>query len=252
MTPESPAGPGRQPLCVLPGLTTTSGANWRAMLDEIEVLGLDRIALFPTCLDLDQREELYSLLQATPLQSIPHVHLRDDMLPWELDFFRERYHTALFNLHPTPAGLRMLEQMPAYRAMIFLENTGRLNQDFSRGLELCGGLCVDFSHWHDFGVLRNREDYRDFPRLVAQYPVGCCHVSAVIPGGWVNPRDGKTHFNRHFFDDPGELDYIVKYLHWLPPVVSLELENPLEHQCDAARRLQRACEPGATGTTGDA
>ena len=43
----------------LVGITTTDrqGSGWRAKIKEIKELGLDKAAIFPTCLDKEQRKE---------------------------------------------------------------------------------------------------------------------------------------------------------------------------------------------------
>ncbi|MDZ4384981.1 MAG: hypothetical protein U0944_01030, partial [Candidatus Moranbacteria bacterium] len=83
---------------ILLGLTTTLGSDWRMKAEEIDRLGIKELALFLTCLGSEDRRELYGLLENTSLESIPHVHLRDDMELWELDYLVEKYHTQVFNI----------------------------------------------------------------------------------------------------------------------------------------------------------
>ena len=53
---------------ILLGLTTTPGSDWRKKVSEIDKLGLKELALFPTCLNEQERKELYGLLEKTKLK----------------------------------------------------------------------------------------------------------------------------------------------------------------------------------------
>jgi hypothetical protein len=223
---------------ILPCLTTTPAANWRSLLSEIALQELTEIALFLTCVTVDERRDLYDLLAGTAVHRIPHVHLRDDAEAWELDYLADRYGTYLFNLHPSPAGLALLEQLPHYADRLYLENVKALDEGFYEGVRRCGGLCLDFSHWVDFGLIQRLPQYDAFPQVLAEVPIGCCHVSAIVAEGWTDDR-GKRHYNRHYFERLEELDYLFEQRAYLPPIVSLELENSIAEQLQAVAYLQR-------------
>jgi hypothetical protein len=61
---------------ILLGLTTTPRSDWREKIREIDELGLEEAALFPTFIHLPERKELYGLLEKTGIKKAPHVHLR--------------------------------------------------------------------------------------------------------------------------------------------------------------------------------
>ena len=86
---------------ILLGLTTiTPKEEWKNKVKEIDELGIKEVALFPTCLNLEERKELYRLLENTKLERIPHVHIREeDTESWELDYLVKRYKTQVFNTH---------------------------------------------------------------------------------------------------------------------------------------------------------
>lgn len=223
---------------LLPCLTTTRKAHWRRLTGEIASHQLTEIALYVTCVTLDERRELYDLLAATAVTKIPHVHLRDDTEEWELDYLSERYGTTLFNLHPSPAGLAIMERYPRYRSRFYLENLKLLDEGFYEGVRRCGGVCLDFSHWADFGLIRQLPQYQGFRQVLAEVPVGCCHVSAVVPHGWTD-RQGRRRYNRHHFADLSEFDYLADLREYIPPIVSLELENPLTEQLQAITYIEQ-------------
>jgi hypothetical protein len=218
---------------ILLGLTTTSGSDWRAKIREIDRLRIDRIALFPTCLESGEREELYRRLEETKLESIPHVHLRgEDMIPGELDFLVNRYRALVFNIHSLEQ-FRVNFDYSRFADRIYIENTGFVPSDVE--LARFAGLCVDFAHWES-GLLTKNPKYRDFRRLVEGSPIGCCHVSAVS-GAPIGYGEGPS-YDDHMLRDFSDLEYIRKYVRYFPDIVSIELENPLAEQLDVKRYLE--------------
>ena len=227
---------------ILLGLTTTSGSDWRAKIREIDRLKIGQIALFPTCLESGEREELYRRLQETKLASIPHVHLRgEDMMPAELDFLMNRYGTRVFNIH-SPAEFPVNFDYSRFTDRIYIENTGFVPT--RRELKKFAGLCVDFTHWESGLMIKNRK-YRDFRSLVERYPVGCCHVSA-FSGTLIDYDEGPS-YDDHCLRDFSALEYIRKYVRYFPDIVSIELENPLDEQLEVKRYLENLVRTGARG-----
>lgn len=231
---------------ILPGLTTTPRSDWREKVREIDKLGLKEVALFPTFLEMDERKELYDLLEKTHLESIPHVHLRDDMEERELDHFLKRWQSQAFNIHSTRAGSDLLERT-SHSGIIFIENLFRIDEYYIKNVQSSGGICVDFSHWHDNGKFQNNEGYDQFERLIKKHKVGCCHISAVIsePFEYIDPKSGKVRMVRddHFLSDLSQLDYMKDYVQYLPQYVSIELENPFEKQLEAKEYLEKIFNP---------
>lgn len=227
---------------ILPGLTTTSGSDWRAKIREIDRLRIREVALFPTCLESGEREELYRRLEETKLESIPHVHLRgEDMAPRELDFLVSRYHAQVFNIH-SPAEFPVNFDYSPFAGRIYIENTG-----FVPTLdELAGfaGLCLDFAHWES-GLLKKNRKYRDFRGLVERFRVGCCHVSALSETP-IDSHEGPS-FDNHWLSDLSALEYIRKYVCFFPDIVSVELENPLAEQVEVVRFLTDLIGAGPRG-----
>jgi hypothetical protein len=219
---------------ILLGLTTSAGSDWRAKIAESAELQLSALALFATGIGLEERQELYALLEASSLQALPHVHLRHDTEAWEVDYFVERWRTEVFNLHAMPEALSLLGRCPQHRSSIYLENGSSLTPLFLECLASCAGLCLDFSHWADHGEKRGNEGYELLPALAKQHPVGCCHLSAIVPEGWWEPvRNDHWRHSRHWFEDLREFDYLRAYRRYFPHYLSLELENSLVEQLEA-------------------
>jgi len=216
---------------ILLGLTTTPGSDWREKTREIDFLGLKEVALFPTFLSIKERRELYALLEGTGLREIPHVHLRDDMEEWEINYFLERWKTQLFNIHQTET---LLKQEPIKKRIkqLFVENQEQITDDFKKTLKESAGLCVDFSHWKVRQDNR-RKGYFEFENLFEKYPIGCCHISAV------RKRWGLFWEDAHYMKKISELDYMEEFVQYLPKIVSLELENSFVQQLKAKEYLEK-------------
>lgn len=216
---------------ILVGLTTTRSDRIPDYLRSIRRLGLTEIALFPTALDFRGRQDLYRELEDSPVQSIPHVHLRTDMAESELDYLVDRFQTRVFNIHSLRSNHPYQPRSDRYLKRIFIENSGVIpGRD---ELALFGGLCLDFSHWEN-GRLTRAPEYVGFERLVEEFPIGCCHVSAIHSA----PVSPWGSYDDHEFHHLGEFQYLRAYRRFLPEYVSLELENSLEDQLRVKAALE--------------
>lgn len=221
---------------ILVSLTTAYNPEWREAIEDLDRLGIKEIACFPTGAGPKERREMYRLLEASNIKSIPHVHVRDDMEKWELDFFKDKYGTRLFNIHPWPVFKDFLDKHADYKEFFFVENMDYVVEDFESYLELSSGLCIDFSHWHDFGVLLAHETYKDFKKYLERYPVGCAHISAISKA----PNDNGYNIchSSHEYTVLAEFDYLRDYLEYLPDMTSIELTNSIEEQLAVKKYLE--------------
>ena len=224
------------------GLTTISPDQWKNKIKEIDELKIKEIALFPTCLDLGQRKELYQLLEKTKLEKTPHVHLRHDSESWELDYLVDKYKTEAFNVHPDENIREFLDQNQKYKNIIYVENL-LMDDNFEEIVKYCGGICLDISHWEDHGRLSKRPGYEKLPGLIKKYKIGCNHISAVNKKTSLY-RD--SFYNRDFYNfsnhrlaELNEVDYVKNYKAYLSDIISLELENSFSRQLEVKEYLEK-------------
>jgi hypothetical protein len=224
---------------ILPGLTTTKKSDWRAKINEIDRLGLQEIALFPTCLKPNERQELYEGLEKTSLQFIPHVHLRNDVTHQEIEYLIGTYKTKVLN-HHSEKEFPILFDWSDYTDIIYIENSEIIPT--AGELSNYAGLCLDFAHWEN-GRMREQDKYSGFSELANQFPIGCGHISAIRPApegdNSPNPDSRQTGYDSHWLNDLSELDYLTKYQAYLPSIISIELENPLATQLEAIAYLNK-------------
>lgn len=227
---------------ILLGLTTTPGSNWREKVKEIDELGIKEIALFPTFLEQAERNELYQLLENSKIESISHVHLREeDMKKDEIDYLAARFNTKLFNLHANKITSALINTLPEYKENIFLENQDLTSlKEIEANVKKAGGLCIDYSHWQN-RILRREEEYNPLMQhLIKNNVIGCCHISAIYKEpkefDWTNETE--PHYSGHYMYELSDLDYMKNYLQYLPNIISLELENSFKEQLKAKKYLE--------------
>lgn len=206
------------------GLTTTLDSDWRKKCEEIDELGLTKVALFPTFLGIEERKELYGLLEHTGIRELPHVHLRsDDTEAWEMELFEKRYSTKAYNIHPQAVDAAVLAP---YMHKIFVENQYEPLEE--KDVIKCAGMCLDFSHIEDARVQKATVG-NPLSGLLGKYPVGCCHISLI----------SSEQLAEHYMKDLHELDYLIKYAGYFPDLISLEMENPFVEQLQAKEYIEK-------------
>jgi len=224
------------------GLTTTRGSNWREKIEEIKSLGLKEIALFPTALEPGERHELYQELAKTTIEYIPFVHLRHDSTQEEIDYFKDKYKTRLFNIH---ANLDSLENFTQSldKELIYIENTDRLKKEFFTALADFAGLCLDIAHFEDYGILQHDNSYKDFDRVISNNKIGYCHASTVRDKPYFRHYEyfssHDDHYSAHLMEKVEDFDYLKKYRDILPEIIALEIENPLKEQLKAKEYVEK-------------
>ena len=220
----------------LPAITTlsakfkTSGNSWQDKIKEIDELGLKKIAIFPTCLSKEQRQEMYGLLEKTELKEIPFVHLRSDMSSEELEYLIERFKTQAFNIH-TEKQWPLDYNLSKHKSIIFVENAGFPLQ--GREIEKFGGVCLDFSHLENDRLLYPKR-FSEQMDLLLQYKIGCNHIAAIGATRQLTEDGAYVAFDKHIFNALSELDYLKNYPKaFFSNYIAMELENSLEEQLKA-------------------
>ncbi len=225
-------------MVILPGLTSTRGDRIFAFVADLRSSPVRAIALFPTVLGRTERSELYNELASVPGLRIPHVHLRSDCNEEEMQFLVTTFATERFNIHPAADVHAFGPVPPGFRDLVFVENVQEAPDDAE--LEVLGGICPDYAHLESARRLGRHEYVATVERQFREYHVGCCHVSAVRAGD-PNPWNGGE--DHHHFTSLADFDYMEAYADVLPQRwISLELENPLGEQMEAAKYLEHTLE----------
>ncbi len=212
---------------ILPTITTTFNANWKGKIKEVQLFDLEEVALFPTCLDKNERRGLYDLISKSGIKSIPFVHLREDMEVQELEFFIKKYNTQIFCVHSAQVYPIPLEWIK-YASIIAIENTSAGGFD-EKEIKRFGGICLDFAHLENDRITNLEKFNHDFA-LLNKFPVRCNHISAVKKEFKIG-KDEKLKYDSHSFESLPEFDYLKKYsLGLFSDFCALELENSIRDQ----------------------
>ena len=218
---------------------TTTNPDWKERIKEIDKLGLKEIALFVTCIDVKARKEFYKLLEETKLEKIPFVHLRDDVEEWEYEYLIKKYKTEVFNTHFNRVDDRFMEASKKYLNKIYLENHKETPDDKIYLLDDFAGICLDISHWENFGNLLKLNNYKKFSKLLKKYKIGCCHISAIMAKPIFDKEYGIWDYASHYMHNLSEMDYVKKYKKYLPKICALEIENSLEEQLEIKKYIEK-------------
>jgi hypothetical protein len=105
---------------------------------------------------------------------------------------------------------------------------------------MCGGICLDISHWEDYGI---PEGYENFSQKIKKYRIGCSHISAISENfqTWEHyvTKEKINLYSDHYLNNLNQLDYVEKYVQHLPEYVSIELENTFKEQLEVRKYLEK-------------
>ena len=217
----------------------TISPDWEAKIKEIDKLGLKEIALFLTCLGIKERKRFYKLLEKTKLERIPVVHVRHDFEEWEFSYLIKRFKTKAFNTHANWVGNELLKASQKYLKKIYLENVIETPDIIPGLLDIFGGICLDISHWENYGKLLKHPSYKRMPGLLKKYKTGFCHISAIMPKPIFDKHYNQWDYASHYMHDLSEMNYVKKYKKYLPKICALEIENPLKEQLEAKQYIEK-------------
>lgn len=211
---------------LLPTITTTSGSDWRVKIKEIQELGIKEIALFFTCLNKNERKELFQLLKKTSVESIPLVHIRNDMTLQELDFLVKNYDTQVFNTH-SQFEFPIIYNYLKYKKNIFIENVYHPLDE--KEIKNFGGICLDFSHLENDRILNKKKFEHDL-KIIEKFPIGANHISVMKKFTHIDEAD-EVRYDDHYLEDYSELDYLKKYpAKYFSPFIAIELRDSIKEQ----------------------
>jgi hypothetical protein len=133
---------------ILVSLMIKPKLDWRDDLDNLTSLALTEIALFFDAVTIDERREVYRLLESSGLKNIPVVHITNDWQSWELDYLTTTYQTALFILAIDNKALLFITSSADYAEKIILTNPATLKfsslfTDEILTRSAVSGVCLD-------------------------------------------------------------------------------------------------------------
>lgn len=213
---------------IYPTITAISG-NQNKKIEEAEELGISKICVFFSPLNKSQRKNLYKELENSTIKEIPFAHIRGDFSKEEIYYLKEKWKTKIFNIHSANQH-PILFDYGKLKKDIYIENTMTEWQD-NEIIEY-GGLCLDVSHLENDRLSKNKR-YPYFKKILKSTKCQCGHISAIKDKNEYCPVAENKRYDKHVFDDFDDFNYLKRYKDILPPIMAMELENPLKEQLEA-------------------
>lgn len=198
----------------------------QSKLEEINRLKIKTAAVFLSYLFKKQRDNLYSLLLKSSLQSIPFVHLRGDTDKKDIKFFAENFGTKYFNIHE--AEFKILDKWKGLWNRLYLEMDYDSEIPKNVKAQKIGGFCVDLSHFKAALALGSDEAYYIFTKK-HDIKIACNHLNGYSPA---NVCDLHTIASLKDFD---YLTTLPKYV--FGDVIALEVRNSIKEQIQFKKYL---------------
>jgi len=220
-----------------PTITAINNDHYKK-LKEAEELGLEEICVFFSPLNPKKRKEFYPVLEKSKIKKIPFAHIRGDFDKNEIYYLKEKFGTTLFNFHSSNQH-PILYKYDELEKEIYIENT--MTRFTDEEISNYAGICLDVSHLEN-DRLTDRERYEYFIVLLDKLNCGCGHLSAIKKNKKYCPVAEANRYDKHFFDEFTDFDYILKYKDKLPPVIALEVENSINEQIEAIEYIKKLLE----------
>ncbi|MGM0439134.1 MAG: hypothetical protein ACQEP3_01715 [Patescibacteria group bacterium] len=160
---------------IYPSITGRTDEDWKNKFKEIKELEIKEIPLFLEEFSSSQRIKIYKALEKTPIESIPLVHIRHDMINDELKLLVDKYDSKYLTIHED--GFNYINEWKGFEDKLFLEMSTDDVVAENVKVEEIGGFCVDLAHYIkqkergtiDYDYVYNRRDNKSLFR--------CNHLS---------------------------------------------------------------------------
>ncbi|MFC1595262.1 hypothetical protein ACFL3E_02455 [Patescibacteria group bacterium] len=204
---------------IYPSIKGSVNKDWQNQLEEINELGLDKVAVFVEEFDKKERPHLYKYLSKSCIREVPFVHLRDDTDYRDIEFFVNNYGTKYFNIHED--CFNILDQWKGYWHLLYLE----MNTDgvVAKNVEVekIGGFCIDLAHLKRAIVKGAEEAFYVFSRK-NKVKFSCNHLSGYDP---------ITNEDAHLITNLNQFDYLTSLPEFVfGDVIAMEVYNSIKEQ----------------------
>jgi len=224
---------------ILLSLIASPQTKWKDEITKLSTLGINEIALFINSFSLEQRKEVYRLLSASNLKSIPYVHISNDFEEGEIDYLVTTYGTSILGLSLDNSSLAFIATMIKFTNLIAPENPDNskfVSMFTDEALSRAGvsGVCLDVSTL-EYSRLYSKKQYQLALHVLDHHPLKATQIGPVSEN-WFR----KTfHLKSRYLKTLADLDYLKNVPQaYLADLLILDLENSLEEQLEVKRYLE--------------
>lgn len=213
--------------------------NWRDDINNLTILGITELALSFDSLTIDQRREVYRLLEPIGLKSIPLVHITSDFESWELDYLATTYKTNLFSLTTDNKALLFITSSVDYVENIILENPtttkfSSLFTDETLTHALVSGICLDLKVLEQ-NRRSNKKKYQTTIHVFDHHPLKATFIGPI-----------SNHWYKNLFNPKNitlssltELSYLKNIpTTYFAETIIINCDNSLEEQIEIKKYLK--------------
>jgi hypothetical protein len=210
---------------------TTVSSDWRDKINEVNNLGLTKVALFLTGLAYQKipKKTFFDLIDNSCIKEVPFAHICETTSPEDIEFLKRRFNTRIFN-HHSESEFPLEYDLSKYKKEIYLETLFKysLKED---EVKKFAGICIDVSHM-EIAKVKNLKVFEENSKIIEKFKVGCNHISAYKENAI--EKASKIKKSSHYFTELSQFDYLLKYPnHYYSNMMALELENTIEDQLKA-------------------
>lgn len=221
---------------ILPTITTTKPDYWREMINDVNKYDLKKIALFLTVTTPPLRQEIYQKLSEIKNLEIPFCHIRTDMANDELRLLKDHFGTQIFNIHPLK-DYPLDHNLGEYKKDVLIENLYPMLPTVDE-LKQFGGICLDLSHLENTRLSMDSV-YSEMVDLLDKFPIRANHISAVTKDLHFDETDHTYRYDRHFYDDLSQFDYLKNYpANYFSNYLAIEVANSIPEQLKAKAYIE--------------
>jgi len=206
--------------------TLTTLVDYKEKLTEIKTLKLEKVCVFFTGLNFEERKILFKELKKAGVKEIPFAHIKNDMTLEELDLLVECYNTQRMNLHSFKEHPAIYDYSK-YKDLIYIENVYVAFEE--EEIRRWAGICLDFSHLENDRIIRP-EYFEKNIKILERNKIGCNHISAIKSKSHLN-NDGLNRYDYHATNNLSDFDYLKKYdKKFFSNFCAIELNNSISFQ----------------------
>ena len=212
---------------IYPTITTLTN-DYINKLEEVKKFKLEKVCLFLTGLNKEQRKELYSKLT---IKEVPLCHIRNDMDLDEINFLIKKFNVQKLNTHAGHTHPFEYDLSPI-KDKLYIENNHI--EITEKDIKNWAGICLDVSHLEN-DRLTNIGMYDRQMELLSKNTIGCNHISVILKEPYLNEEIHTIRHDAHMSHDLSDFDYLKKYikLNMLSDFCAMEIENSIEYQLKA-------------------
>lgn len=224
---------------ILINISISPKSSWREDIARLSDLGINEIALFIETSTLNQRKEVYQVLEKYHIQSIPYVQLSSNFEEGEMDYLVTTHNTSVFGLYLDNSSLNFISSLVNFTALVAPENPSEdrfasLFTDETLSRANVNGICLDIATL-EYKRLYNKKKYQLAIHTLDHHRLLATQVGPVAE----NLFKRILHINSRHLTTLSDLHYLKNVPQtYIADLVVLDVKNTIEEQIEIKSYLE--------------